>query len=175
MTLESFEIIKILILTAVSFMVALSWAPFFIRLLVKWKIGKSIRTEKKTPIFSRLHAKKAGTPTMGGVLIWLTVLMIILFLALFQYFFPESRLGHFNFLSRGQTLLPLGALMASALVGLVDDYFNYKHIGPDGGGLRVRHRLIIYTLIAMIGAWWFSVKLDWDLLHIQKMKQSFAQ
>jgi phospho-N-acetylmuramoyl-pentapeptide-transferase len=71
-----------------------------------------------------------------------------------------------NFLTRSQTLLPLGALVASAFVGLVDDYFNVKRIGPNGGGLRMRHRLIIYTLIATVGAWWFYFKLDWDLIHV---------
>ena len=30
----------------------------------------------------------------------------------------------------------------------------------------MRHRLLIYTAIAVVGAWWFRVKLDWDLLHI---------
>ncbi|MBU0646420.1 phospho-N-acetylmuramoyl-pentapeptide-transferase [Patescibacteria group bacterium] len=166
MTLESFEIIRVLILTAVAFVLALAWAPFFIRLLKKWHIGKSIRTEERTPIFSRLHAKKEGTPTMGGVLVWGTVLVLALVLYLFSKYAPDSTLGQFNFLTRPQTLLPMGALVASALVGLVDDYFNCKHIGPEGGGLRVRHRLIIYTAIAAVGAWWFSAKLDWDFLHV---------
>jgi len=39
-------------------------------------------------------------------------------------------------------------------------------IGPKGGGLKVRHRLLIYTIIALVGAWWFYFKLDWDLVHI---------
>lgn len=30
----------------------------------------------------------------------------------------------------------------------------------------MRHRLLIYTAIAVVGAWWFRVKLDWDLLHV---------
>lgn len=166
MTLESFEITRVLFLAAVAFVAALAWAPLFIRLLKRWKIGKSIRTEERTPIFSKLHAKKSGTPTMGGVLIWGTVLVLALVLYAVNYYWPESSLGRLNFLTRPQTLLPMGALVASAIVGLVDDYFNCKHIGPEGGGLRVRHRLVIYTAIAAVGAWWFSAKLDWDLLHV---------
>ncbi len=69
-------------------------------------------------------------------------------------------------MTRSETLLPLGALVASAVVGFVDDYFNVRGIGPKGGGLRMRHRLLIYTGIAIIGAWWFQTKLDWDLLHV---------
>jgi len=71
-----------------------------------------------------------------------------------------------NFLTRSQTLLPLGALVISALVGLVDDFLNVKKIGPVGGGLRMRHRLILFTLIAAVGAWWFYFKLGWDVIHI---------
>ncbi|MEK7103597.1 MAG: phospho-N-acetylmuramoyl-pentapeptide-transferase, partial [Patescibacteria group bacterium] len=41
-----------------------------------------------------------------------------------------------------------------------------KKIGPIGGGLRMRHRMFLYTAIAVIGAWWFYYKLQWDTLHI---------
>jgi phospho-N-acetylmuramoyl-pentapeptide-transferase len=71
-----------------------------------------------------------------------------------------------NFLTRSQTLLPLGALVASAVVGLFDDILNIKGIGPKGGGLRVKHKLIIYTIIALVGAYWFYFRLDWDLIRI---------
>jgi phospho-N-acetylmuramoyl-pentapeptide-transferase len=71
-----------------------------------------------------------------------------------------------SFLSRGQTWLPLGLMFAAALIGLVDDYWNVKRLGPRGGGLRKRHRILSYTLIAVMGAWWFYTKLGWDQLHI---------
>jgi phospho-N-acetylmuramoyl-pentapeptide-transferase len=167
MTLESFEIVRVLLLTAISFVVAFAWAPALIRTLVKFKMGKSIRTEGDAPIFAKMHAKKAGTPTMGGLLIWVTVFVLAVVLYHIAPLFPaDSIFARLNFLSRGETLLPLGALVASAIVGFIDDYFNVRKIGPKGGGLRMRHRLMIYTAIAIVGAWWFRVKLDWDLLHI---------
>jgi phospho-N-acetylmuramoyl-pentapeptide-transferase len=166
MILESFEVIRVLSLAALSFIAAWMWAPALFGLLTRLGMGKSIRTSAAAPVMSQLHAKKAGTLTMGGVLVWGTTLVLALFFLLIGQQWPDSRLGHLNFLTRAQTLLPLGALVASALVGLVDDYFNCKHIGPGGGGLRVRHRLFIYTAIAAVGAWWFSTKLNWDLLHV---------
>jgi phospho-N-acetylmuramoyl-pentapeptide-transferase len=167
MPLESFEIVRVLILSAVAFIIAIAWEPAFIRALNKWKIAKTIRSAQDAPVFAQLHAKKQGTPTMGGILIWVTVLFLAIFLSILSQYFPsDSMLSKFSFLSRSQTLLPLGALVASAIVGLVDDYFNTRKIGPNGGGLRMRHRLLIYTAIAAVGAWWFSVKLDWDLLHV---------
>ncbi|HLD20959.1 MAG TPA: phospho-N-acetylmuramoyl-pentapeptide-transferase [Patescibacteria group bacterium] len=167
MTLESFEIVRVLLLSAVAFVVAFAWAPLLIRLLQEWKMGKVIRTQRDAPVFAKLHEKKRGTPTMGGILIWGTVLVLAVVFYYLAPFLPEGSVwSRLNFLSRSETLLPLGALVASAIVGFVDDYFNVRGIGPKGGGLRMRHRLLIYTAIAVVGAWWFRVKLDWDLLHI---------
>lgn len=167
MPLKSFEIVRILLLSSIAFLFAFAWAPLLVQLLKKWKMGKSIRTLADAPVFAGLHAKKQGTPTMGGLLIWGTVLFLaIVFSFIVPYVSADSLLGHLNFLSRSETLLPLGALVASALVGFVDDYFNVKGIGPKGGGLKMRHRLIVYTIIAAVGAWWFRTKLDWDFFHV---------
>ncbi|MFZ5364489.1 MAG: phospho-N-acetylmuramoyl-pentapeptide-transferase [Patescibacteria group bacterium] len=164
--MDNFSIIKIFILTTLSFIMAMSWTPALTYFLFKYKLGKQIRDEKSAPIMSSLHKTKSGTPTMGGVLIWVTVL----FLALFFFYLGEwtgsDLLKKFNFLTRSQTLLPLGALVASAIVGLIDDYLNARKIGPNGGGFRMRHRLLMYTLIAVVGAWWFYFKLDWHTIHI---------
>jgi phospho-N-acetylmuramoyl-pentapeptide-transferase len=167
MTLESFELIRILFLATVAFLLAQTWQPALMKLLRQFKAGKTIRDSKEAPVFAKLHAKKAGTPTMGGLLIWVTVLALALLFSYADKLFPStSFLSQLNFLTRSETLLPLGALVAAALVGFVDDYFNIKKKGAHGGGLRARHRLAIYTLIALVGALWFYLKLDWDLLRI---------
>lgn len=164
--MDTFAIIKVLSLTAISFIIAMAWTPALTHFLYKYKLGKQIRAEAEAPIYSKLHAHKSGTPTMGGMLVWVTTLVLAVLFAYFWFLAPESFWGHLNFLTREQSLLPLGALVASALVGLVDDYWNIRRIGAHGGGMRVRHRLLMYTLIALVGAWWFFVKLDWDLLHV---------
>lgn len=160
------ELVRSLIIFAITFVVALAWTPLLTHFLFKYKLGKRIRSEIEAPIMSQLHAKKAGTPTMGGVLIWLTVLVITLCLAGLASLWPNSPLASLNFLSRGQTWLPLGALIASALVGLVDDFYNIRGKGAHGGGLRMRHRLLTYTAIALVGALWFWYKLDWDIFAL---------
>jgi len=164
--MDTFAIVKILALSTVAFALTMAWTPGFTHFLYKYKLGKSIRDGGLTPIFTKLHLKKSGTPVMGGVLVWGTTLVLALAFGWIWTVWPDGFLGHLNFLTREQTLLPLGALVASALVGLVDDYLNVKKIGPHGGGLQMRHRLLIYTAIAVVGAWWFYFKLDWDLLHI---------
>jgi len=104
---------------------------------------------------------------MGGVLVWFTAL------AMAAIFWFLDRVAHFdffhklNFLTRQQTLLPLGALAATAALGLLDDFLGVKGLGGGkGGGLRVRQRLLFYLFIAIVGAYWFYHKLQFDILHI---------
>ena len=104
---------------------------------------------------------------MGGILIWGTVLALILFFYFLSNILPSNTWQFFNFLSRSETLLPLGALIATALIGLVDDWLDVTGKGVfGGGGLKLRHRLIIYTLIAIFGTLWFYFKLDWTVIHL---------
>lgn len=150
----------------VTFLVALALTPTLLKYLYRYKFGKNIRADGLTPVYTKLHAKKAGTPVGGGIIIWGTVTLLMLVFASVFWLWPSDFTAKLNFLSRPQTLLPLGALVASALVGLIDDYLNVRQVGPGGGGLRMRHRLVLYTVVAAFGAWWFYDKLDWSLLHV---------
>ncbi len=164
---EEFYIIKILFLTTLAFVSAVALTPLLTHFLYKYKLGKNIRNTGDTPIFSKLHAHKAGTPTMGGILVWMTVLMLALVFFYLDKFTSLRIFEDLNFLTRSETLLPLGALVATALVGLFDDWLDIRGKGVfGGGGLKIKHRLLIYTLIAIVGAWWFYFKLDWTVLHV---------
>jgi len=161
------QIIRVLFFSVLSFLVAILSAPLLTHFLYKYKLGKKIRNSGETPIFSQLHAHKAGTPTMGGILIWGTVLTLILVFYFLSTFFPDNIFSFFNFLSRSETLLPLGALIVTAIIGLFDDWLDVRGKGMfGGGGLKLRHRLLIYTLIAIFGALWFYFKLDWTIFHV---------
>jgi len=147
-------LIKLFLLTGLSFIIAMIWTPILTDFLYKYKMGKKIREtgfdESKAPIFYRLHKGKENTPTMGGLLIWITVAVITLVLNL----------------NRAGTYLPLFVLVATGVIGALDDYLNIKGVGPHGGGLRFRSKLILYLIIGAIGAWWFYTKLDWSAIHI---------
>jgi phospho-N-acetylmuramoyl-pentapeptide-transferase len=160
------RLIDIMSVGSIAFVVAFAATPLLTHFLYKWHLGKSIR-HGKTPVFTKLHKKKAGTPTGGGVLIWGTVLVLALvFFLLGGVFKIPFFVDHLDFLTRQETWLPLGVLVLTALVGLIDDILNAKKIGPFGGGLRVRHRLLLYTAIAAFGAWWFFFKLGFDVIHV---------
>jgi phospho-N-acetylmuramoyl-pentapeptide-transferase len=167
MAIDIFPIIKILTVAAVAFIIALFSTPVLTHFLYKYKLGKGIRDEGTTPVFTALHKKKEGTPTMGGILIWVTVIgLAIIVLILTKVFGPDTIFSDYNFLTRKQTLLPLGVMFLAALVGLIDDFMGISRMGRTGKGLLMRERIIVYTAIACVGAYWFYFKLDWDLLHI---------
>jgi len=158
-------VVKIFFVTFISFALAMAWTPLLTHFLYKYKLGKQIRDDAKAPIFSKLHAKKAGTPTMGGILVWMTVFVLSIAIYYLSQIF-DNYFTFLNFLTRPQTLLPLGALVAAALAGMLDDYLNVRKIGPYGGGLSVKHRLMVYTIIAIVAAFWFYFRLDWDLIRV---------
>ena len=159
--------VKIFSLASLSFIVAIGLTPIFTNFVYKHNWGKKIRSDGDTPNYSRLHEKKSGTPTMGGVLIWFTTLLLASVFWFLDRVTHFSFFHHFNFLTRQQTLLPLGVLLATALLGLLDDYLGVKGLGGGkGGGLRIRHRILFYLLVAIVGAYWFYFKLQFDILYI---------
>jgi phospho-N-acetylmuramoyl-pentapeptide-transferase len=160
--MSELQLVRILLLASLAFIFAFACTPIITHFLYKYKLGKAIRNNGTTPIFTALHLHKSGTPTMGGVLIWGTLLVFVAVFYFLSLIFPG--LSHLNFFSRSETLLPLVILIFSALVGLADDWLDIR--GNGKGGLKMRHRFIIYTIIAILGAAWFYFKLDWTTLHI---------
>lgn len=164
MNFEVSQLIRILILGAVSFLAAVALTPILSRYLYKYRMGKQIRTEG-APVFAQLHSKKAGTPTMGGILIWATTLGLALVLWLLSLIF-DGFWDYFSFIDRAQTYLPLVALASAAFFGLADDLLGVFKIGSKGGGLNIKQKILLYSFVALIGASWFYFRLDWDVLHI---------
>jgi len=163
---SSLVLIKIFSLSAMSFILAIALTPILTHFLYKYRLGKQIRADGDTPIFTELHQKKDGIPTMGGILIWFTTISIALLFWFLDRVLHIEFFHFFNFLTRKQTLLPLGALAGAALLGLLDDYLGIKRIGTKGGGLRMRYHMIFYLVVAAVGAYWFYYKLGFDILHI---------
>ncbi len=163
-TNQIFIAIRILVLMGFAFIFTIAWTPLFTRLLFRYRLGKQIRTEG-APVFASLHQKKAGTPTMGGILVWGTTALMAIVLWILAYI-DGPLFDNFNFLSRRETLLPLGSLIIAALIGLADDFLGILKIGPKGGGFYIWHKLLLYTLIAIGGAWWFYLRLEWHFIKI---------
>ncbi len=150
-------------------------APLFIRFLHANKIGKQIRDTsvdgKTASLFKALHLKKSGTPTMGGILIWGTVVLMVLLSLIPQAFDITT----YSLWSREETYIPLFTLVTAGLLGMLDDWYNITGRG-SGKGLHVRPKLIWLTLFSAGGAWWFYSKLgcldqtvEACLIHIPRL------
>lgn len=167
--------IKVLTTGMLAFVLAFALTPLWTHILYKYKIGIKIKTAdvngEKLSFVSRLHAGKDGTPTMGGVIIWLSVALLIF---ASEYIFPTlaewtgiNFVARLDFLSRKQTWLPLLVLIMAGLLGLLDDYMSVRGKGSNkGGGMRFAARFWWLSIIAGVGAWWFYSKLGWNFIHI---------
>lgn len=167
-----YDVVKIFAPATFSFFVGLLIAPplinyFYTHKMWKKKSGKEGLGGGGTPIFNELHKDKdSNTPRLGGVLIWLTVLLTTLgFWAAFQ-FFPDPTTEKLSFLSRNQTWLPFFTLIAAAFVGLIDDLFLIYGRGKKGGGLSLPTRIALVILIGLAGGLWFYAKLESSTLGI---------
>lgn len=165
-TITVFNVVRIFTVAAVAFFAALLITPLWTTFLYKYKLGKQIIRTESAPVFSELHKNKVGIPTMGGVIIWLTVVVLALVFWAAANFYPDSLAAKMNFLSRAQTWVPLGTLIVGAIFGFIDDLFGILRIGPGGGGLKMRDRLLMYAVVGLLIAWWFFYKLEWNFINI---------
>ncbi len=173
MTLLTFNVIKVLGISAIASVIAFLWSPYLIDFLYEKKLWKkSARTKaisgEDAVVFNSLHQEReTKVPRMGGLLIVITVIFLILFFSFFPLLFPNSWLSNLNFLSRSQTWLPLFTLIATSFVGLLDDMLVVSGAGKYiGGGISFKKRLLVVALIGLIGGIWFYWKLGWDIISI---------
>ena len=161
------ETVRIMVLTTIAFFVALFITPLWYRFLKKQHFDKQLRESSTAPVFYELHKKKVGTPTGGGVIIWLTVAGLAVIFGVLNMIFDGPVWHYLNFINRAETYLPLAALVSAALIGLVDDWMGIMKLGgASGGGLKVRQKSILYLIIAAVGAWWFYFRLGWDIINV---------
>lgn len=181
----SLSILKVAALVTTSFLLALFLAPLLTHVLYKYRLWrKTVRQEAlgggDVPFFKKFHGEgEVKTPRFGGVLIWIVPLLVAaIFLILAQT--NISWLEKFNFLSRGQTWLPLATLFFASAVGFLDDILQVLSPPTKGmlkpiwgifgkyvaGGLSLRYRFALVALIGFIGASWFFYKLGWSTIHI---------
>jgi len=105
-----------LVLGVLSFFIAVIWGPPLLSLLRHQRIGKQIRVEGPDS-----HQDKTGTPTMGGLLFVVPILLII----------GAFNLAHLlGFTQEGQsTLLLFFCLAAHATLGGIDDWLDLRGRG----------------------------------------------
>ncbi len=143
----------------------------FINLLYKIKVQRAKQEtkdvfNKPTPIFDRFHNHKQGTPVGGGMLITLTTIIIFsLFISLYVFFNKKLEINYPSIFSEIKILF--FTFISFALLGVYDDltkifFWQKKHFF----GIRMRHKLIIETLLALIISFWLYSELKINIIHI---------
>jgi len=112
-----------------ALLICIFLSPKFIEFLRRREFGQQIREDGPEG-----HHQKAGTPTMGGILIFLAVSVPFLILTDYEW----KSVGVF------------GTAIACALLGFADDYM--KLVRRRSLGLRARTKLVV-TIAISLGLW----------------------
>ncbi len=160
------DIVKVFLPAVFSFIVGVAITPIVSNFLYKHELWKkrsvSVAVDgSATPISNKLHSDESKkTPRMGGIIIWVSTAISILAISLVSQFLDADLLTKLDFLSRNQTWLPLFALVLGGIVGLFDDYLETRGTGDYmAGGLSLKKRLTIVSLIGLTAGSWFYFKL----------------
>ncbi len=143
-------------LAIATIVIAFLLTPIYTHVAYKYKFWKKQRetttTGEKLQVFTKLHAAKfrRNIPTMAGVIIVLAVSI--------------TTLG-WN-LDRGQTYLPLAALIGGGLVGLIDDVINVFGTGKGVAGLRSGLKFGMVLVLGLVLGWYFYAKLGYHTMHV---------
>jgi phospho-N-acetylmuramoyl-pentapeptide-transferase len=125
---------RVLIAGTSSLLICIFLSPTFIEFVRRREFGQNIREEGPEG-----HHEKAGTPTMGGIIIFAAITV------------PFLLLSDYDWRSIGVLL----AALLCALLGFTDDYM--KIVRRRSLGLRGRTKLILQVVISL-GLWWVATK-----------------
>jgi phospho-N-acetylmuramoyl-pentapeptide-transferase len=115
-----------------AFVLSLAFGNFTIRKLLSLKLGQPIRNADEVHKLAELHGQKAGTPTMGGILLLgSTVLSTLLWAR------PDNSF----------VWLVLGAMLAAGALGFADDYLKVSK--KNSAGVSERTKILVQLLIAL--------------------------
>ncbi len=125
-------------LVILSFALSLIWGGPLIKLMRHFKVGKIIREDGPES-----HIEKLGTPTMGGFIIILPVIILTVLL-------NAATLLGFD-ISGISVMVPLAVMIVFSILGAIDDWEGIR--GPRKGlGMSARTKFIVQTIFALATA-----------------------
>lgn len=126
------DMARALLLAAAAFGLTLAVGGWWVHFARVHKIGKQIRIEGP-----QSHMTKMGTPTMGGVMIVGTVVLLTVL---------------FNLVDRWSMLLPLAVLMSFAILGGIDDWMTLTNSKSRTYGFTVRYKFLLMLAVAFVAS-----------------------
>lgn len=126
------DMARALLLAAAAFVMTLLVGGWWVSFARKHKIGKQIRLEGP-----QSHMTKMGTPTMGGVMIISSVVVLTVL---------------FNLVDRWSMLLPLAVLVSFAVLGGIDDWMTLTNSKSKTYGFTVRYKFLLMLAVAFVAS-----------------------
>ena len=154
--------VKIFLPATLSFIVGLLLTPVASHYFYKYKLWRrTCRNNNGVATgFDKIHDDtELSTPRVGGIIVWMSVLIVIFLIGFVDYMFNTSLSNKLDFISRNQTLLPLFTLIIASLIGLADDFlqiFGRGKWATDPIILRQIKVSIILVLGIGIGFWFYN-------------------
>ncbi|MCK6582715.1 MAG: phospho-N-acetylmuramoyl-pentapeptide-transferase [Anaerolineales bacterium] len=141
-------------MAGLAFIMTAIWGTPLLRILRHFKIGKIIRVEEPDA-----HRVKMGTPTMGGVMFILPVLLLSgLLNAVALIGVTTSGIGR-------SVLLPMAVMVGFAILGAVDDWEGI-HGKRKGDGMRARTKFMFQVVLALATAYVLKYVIDAPDLYL---------
>jgi phospho-N-acetylmuramoyl-pentapeptide-transferase len=135
-------------LAGLSFLMTVIWGRPLLRILRHFRLGKVIRVDEPGR-----HGTKMGTPTLGGVLFILPVLLLTgLLNAVTLIGIPFSGIGR-------SIVVPLVVMVGYAILGAVDDWEGIRG-RRRGEGMRARTKFLFQVVLAVGTGWVLKYLLD---------------
>ena len=135
-------------LAGLTFLMTAIWGGPLLRILRHYKIGKIIRVEEPGH-----HGVKMGTPTMGGVMFILPVLLFSgLLNAVALIGLSGSGVGR-------SVLVPMAVMFGYAILGAVDDWEGIRG-KRKGDGMRARTKFAFQVILALVTAYVLKYRMD---------------
>jgi len=126
------DMARALLLAAAAFVLTLFVGAWWVKFARQHKLGKQIRIDGP-----QSHMTKMGTPTMGGVMIVSTVVLLTVL---------------FNLVDRWSMLLPLVVLLSFAVLGGIDDWMTLTKSQSKTYGFTVRYKFFLMLAVAFIAS-----------------------
>lgn len=168
---------EVLLYSFLAFCIALILTRPFVGFLHRFKLGKQLRVEAvdggSASVFLTYHQKKAGTPTMGGLLIWGSILLTVLISRILALY---GQIDH-SLLQRGQVYIPLAIMVLFGFLGGLDDYLNI--VSTDEHRMKTvmpKVKACVFAMFVLIGLGaFFVMSIDPFSSYLSPQEQAFNQ
>ncbi len=153
-------LVHIFLLGFLGFLLAMALTPLFTKYAYKHEWWKKQRSEAfgggAATVYQKLHAAKhkRNVPNMAGLIFIGATTLVTLS-------------GNLN---RGQTWLPLAGMLAAAAIGFADDVMNIRGTSKIAG-MRASVKFGLYSLVLLLGGWWFYDKLGVHSVYLPMIHQ----